>query len=162
MNQPVCATKFTPIPAAEPHPLSLAMAGILGSLSGRDGRAMSVSYDTLEQIKRRAAAICADKNAVRDHATAFLAHAWAHWARAFQQLNQQWSADDLDETFPNSVSFREYLAGWLSAVGVPKLNIDNEQLNAIYQMTMVAPIAHPLLPVGRSSFINPAQEGIKP
>ena len=51
------------------------------------------------------------------------------------------------------MDFRRYLGAWLWSVGVPQLGMTPADLEAVHQLTGVAPLPHPLLPIKCSLFL---------
>ena len=132
----------------------IAAGAALEALGGSYSRALEgATHEKREKIKRAATNVRLEVSHPSTSGLAYVAHAYAHWARVVEDLLRGMPADDFDELFPEGISFRRYLCHWLHAVGVPKLGATSEHLLVIHEMTGAAPIPHPWLPVGYSMFI---------
>jgi hypothetical protein len=83
----------------------------------------------------------------------WLVWAYAHWWRAREALDQM-DADDFDQAFDAGMDFKRYLAAWLWSVGVSRLDMTADDLEAVRQCTGVGPMPHLLLPLGCSMFLT--------
>ena len=82
----------------------------------------------------------------------WLLWSYAHWWRACDALDSM-PAEDYDQAFERGMDFRRYLGAWLWSVGVPQLGMTPADLEAVHQLTGVAPLPHPLLPIKCSLFL---------
>lgn len=81
----------------------------------------------------------------------WLMHAYAHWERAWDTASNL-TESQMDEHFPTGLNFRVYLGHWISAVGIPQLGMDKDEMAAFLQLTAAVPGLHPLMQKGYSSY----------
>ena len=131
----------------------MVMTGLAGALPGNHTPEQE-AYRLRELMKSLSRALREEAKEpmhAAGRAPAWVMHSYSHWWRAWLSLGK-WPAAHYEEEFPFGLDFRRYLGAWLWSVGVPQLDMTPADLEAVYSMTGVAPLPHPLLPVGFSEF----------
>lgn len=152
-----------PLPHAanETRAWQLVLSGLCGAPPPDDHEQdAQANHEFREHMKTFAAAglrMCRPHYAV-GRAPFILVHAYSHYWRALAAVERTWDSQVYDKTFPDGLSFRWYLAAWLHSVGIPKLGVGPDDLDAIEEATGVIAKAHQLLPMGRSELDHPSKK----
>lgn len=129
------------------------LTALAGGLPAEQFTKTERAYQLREQLKAQAS------KGVRSHpepmhashrAPYWVLWAYSHWCRTQPTLDDLMSAEELETTFPDGMTFGRYLGAWLWSVGVPCLSMTTADLEAVQQMTGIAPLPHPNLPHGMS------------
>lgn len=83
----------------------------------------------------------------------WLLHAYAHWWRAHEVLDEM-DSEEFDQCFESGMDFKKYLAAWLWSIGIPRLKMTQCDLEGVHNTCGVGPMPNALLPPGHSYFLT--------